>query len=116
MTTPKPAETVAREWLCRDYGDRDVEVSSLAALIARERAAAMLEGATRMHGLLEDVWYQWSIVADGFDANSLSAPRHDGCLSTLEEVRHVLVDAGLLKRYPGKMDWYVRPPDVVREP
>ncbi len=68
--------------------------------------------------LIEEAWYQWSIVPDGFDEQSLDAPRYDGCLSTLEAIQSALIDEGRIVRYdlaPGK-EWYVRvtPPGVPK--
>jgi len=80
-------------------------------------AEAEAKGRVEALGLLVDAWFQWAIVPDGFDGYSTDAPRHDGCLRTLEDISQALVEAGRLVKYDKapKKDWYVYvPPAAAR--
>jgi len=76
------------------------EVARMPSL-AEQRDAAL--------DLLVDVWMQFAVVAEPFrEGGGIHDPRHDGCLSTLEDVREALRVAGRLKPYADRTkDWWV---------
>lgn len=77
--------------------------------LAAELHAVATESRAKSLGLLMDAWMQWACVVDGFDSMNLASPRFDGCLTTLEDIRAVLAEEGLLKKYPlrPEMDWWI---------
>lgn len=90
--------------------DKERREAQAKAAALTERVAGLEKERSLHLDLLEDAWYQWSHVIEGHDDSQLCAPRHDMCLSTLEDIRLALFDAGRLVKYAARpeMDWWVR--------